>query len=91
MNNIKNPPLVSILIPTYNRPHYFKIALESALAQTYPNIEIIVGDDSTNDETEILMRKHYLPSHKNITYIRNASTLGQFHNALMLLKHSNGE
>lgn len=42
MNNIKNPPLVSILIPTYNRPHYFKIALESALAQTYSNIEIIV-------------------------------------------------
>ncbi len=42
MENIKNVPLVSILIPTYNRPHYFKIALESALAQTYSNIEIIV-------------------------------------------------
>ena len=64
MNNIKNLPLVSILIPTYNRPHYFKIALESALAQTYSNIEIIVGDDSTNNETEKLIYRHYLHKHK---------------------------
>ncbi len=60
----KNPPLVSILIPTYNRPHYFKIALESALAQTYSNIEIIIGDDSTNDETATLIREQYLPNYK---------------------------
>ncbi|PDZ44646.1 glycosyltransferase family 2 protein [Bacillus wiedmannii] len=91
MNNKKNSPLVSILIPTYNRPHYFKIALESALAQTYSNIEIIVGDDSTNNETEKLIYRDYLHKHKHITYIRNASTLGQFHNALMLLEQSNGE
>ncbi|MDM5426656.1 glycosyltransferase [Bacillus mycoides] len=91
MNNKKKSPLVSILIPTYNRPHYFKIALESALAQTYPNIEIIIGDDSTNDETEILINEQYLPNYKNITYIRNTTTLGQFHNDLMLLEKSNGE
>ncbi|MES5895314.1 glycosyltransferase [Bacillus cereus group sp. RP43] len=91
MMSEKNIPLVSILIPTYNRPHYFKIALESALAQTYPNIEIIIGDDSTNDETETLIREQYLPYYKNITYIRNTSTLGQFHNDLMLMEKSNGE
>lgn len=76
MENIKNVPLVSILIPTYNRPHYFKIALESALAQTYSNIEIIVGDDSTNNETEKLIYRDYLHKHKHITYIRNPSTFG---------------
>ncbi len=91
MMNEKNPPLVSILIPTYNRPHYFKIALESALAQTYSNIEIIIGDDSTNDETATLIREQYLPNYKNITYIRNTPTLGQFHNDLMLIEKSNGE
>ncbi len=48
-------------------------------------------DDSTNDETERLMNTHYLPKHKHITYIRNAYTLGQFHNALMLVEQSNGE
>ena len=50
-------PLVSILIPTYNRPHYFQLALNSALAQTYPNIEIIIGDDSTDNKTQELVRK----------------------------------
>ena len=48
---MKNP-LVSILIPTYNQPEYFRQALESALNQTYPNIEIIVSDDSTDDRVE---------------------------------------
>ena len=43
-------PLVSICIPSYNQPRFFEMALQSALAQTYPNIEIIVGDDSTNEE-----------------------------------------
>ena len=45
-------PLVSILIPTYNKPKYAQEALESALAQTYENIEIIIGDDSTNEEVK---------------------------------------
>ena len=35
-------PLVSVLIPTYNRPRYFEEALRSVLEQTYSNIEIIV-------------------------------------------------
>ncbi|KEK24797.1 glycosyltransferase family 2 protein [Bacillus gaemokensis] len=90
MNSPTHTPLVSILIPTFNRPHYLQIALESALAQTYSNIEIIIGDDSTNDETETLLRTQYLPNYDNITYIRNASTLGQFHNDLMLLERANG-
>ena len=49
---MKNLPLVSILIPTYNQPEYFRQALESALNQTYPNIEIIVSDDSTDNRVE---------------------------------------
>ena len=81
MTNIPYP-LVSILIPTYNRPHYFQLALKSALAQTYPNIEIIIGDDSTDNLTEELVRQSYLPMYKNIIYIRNSPSLGQFQNDL---------
>ncbi|MBB5337552.1 glycosyltransferase [Pectinatus brassicae] len=63
-------PLVSILIPTYNRSEYFEIALKSALMQTYRNIEIIVGDDSTDDRTEKIVRR-YQSEYKNIVYIKN--------------------
>jgi glycosyltransferase involved in cell wall biosynthesis len=61
-------PLVSILMTTYNRPHYFRLALESALAQTYRNIEIIIGDDSTNDDTAKIVRE-YQKKYSNITYL----------------------
>lgn len=43
-------PLVSVLIPAYNRPRYLREALQCALDQTYKNIEIIICDDSTNYE-----------------------------------------
>lgn len=42
-------PLVSIIIPVYNGSNYVGEAIESALAQTYPNIEIIVVNDGSND------------------------------------------
>ncbi|MCU4788279.1 glycosyltransferase, partial [Bacillus cereus] len=68
----------------------FETALCSVLEQTYPNVEIIIGDDSTNDETEKVLQK-YLCKHSNIIYIKNKSTFGQFENALMLLNKANGE
>ncbi|MBR3499337.1 MAG: glycosyltransferase [Selenomonadaceae bacterium] len=48
-------PLVSVIIPTFNRPKYFKEALDSALNQTYRNVEIFVSDNSTDDATERLI------------------------------------
>ena len=61
-------PLVSIMIPTYNRPGYFRETLESARAQTYPNIEIIIADSSTNDATETLMAAYR--NDRRIRYLR---------------------
>ncbi|MEB4800909.1 glycosyltransferase family 2 protein [Acinetobacter soli] len=43
---------ITIVIPTFNRLDLLKIALESCLNQTYLPFEIIIGDDSNNDETE---------------------------------------
>lgn len=62
-------PLVSILIPTYNRPEYFKIAFESALQQSYRNIEVIVCDNSTNEETAKIMEPYL--KNPRVRYVRN--------------------
>lgn len=48
-------PLVSIIIPTYNRAHLIGETLESVLAQTYINWECIVVDDGSTDETDELL------------------------------------
>jgi len=49
-------PLVSIIIPTYNRAHLLGETLDSLMMQTYSNWECIVVDDGSNDATNELMR-----------------------------------
>ncbi|WP_310992293.1 glycosyltransferase family 2 protein [Aequorivita marina] len=48
-------PLISIIIPTYNRAHLIGETLDSVLAQTYQNWECLVVDDGSTDNTEELM------------------------------------
>ena len=51
-------PLVSVIIPTYNAGSYLGEALDSALAQTYRRLEVIVADDGSTDETPALLRSY---------------------------------
>ena len=62
-------PLVTVWIPTLNRKNMLKRALNSVLAQSYPNIEIYVVDNGSNDGTEAAVAD-YMVKHKNIRYHR---------------------
>lgn len=53
-------PLVSILIPAYHES-YFRTAFQSALAQTYPNVEIVVTDDSVGESTREFVEGGHWP------------------------------
>jgi len=51
-------PLVSIIIPTYNRAHLIGETLDSIVAQTYKNWECIIVDDGSTDDTEEIVKKY---------------------------------
>lgn len=51
-------PLVSIVIPCYNQAYWLSEAIESALAQTYKNIEVIVVNDGSPDNTSEIAKRY---------------------------------
>lgn len=85
-------PLVSVLIPAYNKPDYLREALDSALAQTYSNIEILIGDDSTNEDVKNMVAP-YLEKYPQIQYFYHGGPLGNRgrENIFFLLNHCRGE
>lgn len=67
-------PLVSIIIPSFNRAHLLGATLESILLQTYQNWECIVVDDESNDVTDELMR-FYCEKDSRIQYYEREKNL----------------
>ena len=78
-------PLVSVIIPTFNRKDLLKIAIDSVLSQSYSNIEIIVTDNASSDGTCYLMEDYAL-NNKCIKYIRRNENIGPHKNALYAYK-----
>ena len=80
-------PKVSILIPTYNQPQFVKECIESILSQTFTDYEIIVTDDSTNTETEEMIRSNGY----KVIYVKNETSLGSPKNWNKALEYAAGD
>ncbi|MFN3942522.1 MAG: glycosyltransferase family 2 protein [Flavobacterium sp.] len=70
-----NNPLVSIIIPTYNRAHLISETLDSVLSQTYPHWECIVVDDGSTDGTLEIIH-HYQLKNSNFKILHNQRAKG---------------
>ncbi len=53
-----NPPLVSIVVPSYNHERYLGAAIDSILAQDYPEVELIVIDDGSTDGSPAILKSY---------------------------------
>ena len=63
------PPLVSVVMPTYNCAKYIAASVESVLAQTLENWELLIVDDCSTDQTETVL-KPFLEQDPRITFFR---------------------
>lgn len=75
---MNSAPKVSIIIPTYKQAHLASEAIESALAQTYENLEVIIVDDASPDETPEVVRRFV--DDPRVSYHRNEKNLGRVAN-----------
>ncbi|MDP2598802.1 MAG: glycosyltransferase family 2 protein [Candidatus Liptonbacteria bacterium] len=82
--------LVSIGLPVYNGMPSVKKAIESVLAQTYPNIELIISDNPSTDGTQALCEE-YARRDKRVRYIRHKDNIGAIGNYNFAFKESKGE
>jgi len=74
-------PSVSVILPTFNRPKFLKLAIESVYAQTYTDWELIIADDGSAEETKCYLRSIaapkvrtiWLPHSGNPSRVRNSA------------------
>jgi len=82
-------PLISVLIPNYNYVKYVTTAVDSALAQTYPNLEVVVSDNRSTDGAWELLNSRY-GDDPRVRLYQNATNIGMARNFDRLLELASG-
>jgi len=82
-------PSVSVCIPTYNGAKYLQACLESALNQTLDDIEIVVVDDASTDDTVAIV-EHFIASDHRVRLFHNEANLGLVQNWNQSIKNARG-
>ncbi|MDF5725002.1 MAG: glycosyltransferase family 2 protein [Rhizonema sp. PD37] len=88
LNINSQQPLVSVIIPTYNRSNYLTQAIASAVGQSYKNIEIIVSDDCSPENQRKIIESFQDP---RIRFRRNRQNLGISLNVIGAFQEAKGK
>ncbi len=83
-------PLVSVLMTSYNREKFLAEAIESVLASTYSNFELLIVDDGSKDATVSIARSYQEKDSRIAVYV-NENNLGQFPNRNKAISLAKGE
>nr|WP_317365530.1 glycosyltransferase [uncultured Blautia sp.] len=81
--------MVSVITPVYNAGRYLERMLDSVLSQTYKNIEIVLVDDCSSDNSESIIKK-YQENNDKIIYFKQPKNLGAGHARNKALELSRG-
>ena len=85
-----SPKLVSIIMPVYNCSKYLDKSITSILNQSYQNLEILIADDGSTDESKSIIEK-YAAKDNRIRCYHNESNLGYLQTVNKLFKLCNGD
>lgn len=81
-------PLVTVVIPTFNRPNYLELALRSAISQSYRNLEILVRDNASDPSTGELLRSF---QDERVRYLRHPENIGMTRNVVGGFRDAKGK
>lgn len=87
---MNNKPLITLGLPVYNGEKFLQATLDSILAQTFENFELIISDNGSTDRTQKICEQ-YLVKDQRIRYYRNDKNLGAAKNYNRLLELALGE
>ena len=83
-------PLVSVLMTSYNRQKYIAEAIESVLASTYKNFELVIVDDDSKDNT-VAVARSYEQKDDRVKVFENEKNLGDYHNRNKAASYASGK
>ena len=83
-------PHVTALVPTYNGSAFITRTLDSLAAQTWPHLEILIGDDLSTDDTLDVVRR-FADNHPNTRIVERDANLGWLRNSNDLMARADGE
>lgn len=80
-------PRISIVVPSYNQGRFLRATLDSVLSQNYPNLELIVQDGASSDESAAVLREYS----QRLTHWESQRDKGQAHAINLGFRHATGE